>query len=114
LPGLARRLDIAFGEADLQQSLSSARLLRARVATLASTCDLDAAALDKVLARRQPAVDLPAAGAGRSVRQRGCRTPAAASPAPCCCANRPRAAAGAELARLTCELSIAALAEGSP
>jgi prepilin-type N-terminal cleavage/methylation domain-containing protein len=59
VPGLARRLDTAFQQADLQQVLSSARLLPARVATLGIDLTLDAAALDKPLPDGNPPLDLP-------------------------------------------------------
>jgi len=62
LPGLARRLDIAFGEADCSSPCPAARLLPARVATLGIDLRLDAAALDKVLPDGNLRWICPAAG----------------------------------------------------
>jgi prepilin-type N-terminal cleavage/methylation domain-containing protein len=58
VPSLARRLDLAFSDADLQQAQASAKLLPARVATLGIELTLDAAALAKPLPH--PAAGHPA------------------------------------------------------
>jgi prepilin-type N-terminal cleavage/methylation domain-containing protein len=59
VPGLARRLDAAFSDADLLQAQTSARLLPARVATLGIDLTLDAAALDKRLPDGNLPLDIP-------------------------------------------------------
>lgn len=59
MPGLARRLDLAYSDAELQQALSSASILPARVATLGIDLQLDAASLDKPLPDGQPPIDIP-------------------------------------------------------
>lgn len=59
VPGLARRLDVAFSDADLQQALTSARLLPARVATLGIDLSLDASAVTKPLPDGSLPLDIP-------------------------------------------------------
>lgn len=59
LPSLARRLDAAFSDADLQQALSSAQALPVRVVTMAVDLTLDAASLSKPLPDGRLALDLP-------------------------------------------------------
>jgi prepilin-type N-terminal cleavage/methylation domain-containing protein len=59
IPGLARRLDVAFVDSDLQQVRASAELLPARVATLGIDLILDAGALGKPLHDGQPPLDIP-------------------------------------------------------
>ncbi len=59
LPGLARRLDAAFADADLQQLGSSADGLPARVATLGVDLLLDQAALAAVLPDGNLPIDIP-------------------------------------------------------
>jgi prepilin-type N-terminal cleavage/methylation domain-containing protein len=60
IPGLARRLDVAFVDSDLQQARASAELLPARVATLGIDLLLDAGTLGKPLPDGQPPLDIPA------------------------------------------------------
>jgi prepilin-type N-terminal cleavage/methylation domain-containing protein len=59
LPSLARRLDAAFSEADLQQAKSSAEVLPARVATLGIDLRLNAAAVRQVLPDGVLPLDIP-------------------------------------------------------
>ncbi len=59
LPGMARRLDSAFADADLQQLGSSAQGLPARVATLGIDLLLDQQALTVALPDGNPPIDIP-------------------------------------------------------
>ncbi len=59
VPGLARRLDVAFNQADLQQVQASAWLLPARVVTLGIDLTLDTAALTRALPDGLPPLDIP-------------------------------------------------------
>ncbi|MEO5732849.1 MAG: prepilin-type N-terminal cleavage/methylation domain-containing protein [Rubrivivax sp.] len=59
LPNMARRLDTAFADADLQQLGSSAQGLPARVATLGIDLVLDQKALALALPDGNPPIDIP-------------------------------------------------------
>lgn len=115
VPSLARRLDLAFSDADLQQAQASARLLPARVATLGIDLTLDAAALAKPLPDGNLPLDIPR-GWEATVQ-----TPARLSRSGTCEAGALVLREPTEgrrwrfdIARLTCEVGIAALAEGAP
>lgn len=115
VPGLARRLDAAFSDADLQQAQASARLLPARVATLGIDLTLDTAALLRPLPDANLPLDIPRGW------QTKVETPARLSRTGTCEAGSlvlrepndgRRWRIG--ITRLTCEVIISALAEGAP
>jgi len=115
VPSLARRLDFAFSDADLQQAQTSARLLPARVATLGIDLTLDAAALAKPLPDGNPPLDIPRGW------QTKVETPARLSRSGTCEAGALVLREPTEgrrwrigIARLTCEIGITALADGAP
>jgi prepilin-type N-terminal cleavage/methylation domain-containing protein len=115
VPGLARRLDAAFGDADLQQAVASARLLPARVATLGIDLTLDTAAMSRPLPDGGPPLDIPR-GWEVTVEK-----PARLSRSGTCEAGSLVVREPAEgrrwrfgVARLTCEIGIMTLAEGAP
>ena len=105
VPSLARRLDLAFSDADLQQAQASAKLLPARVATLG--IDLSSTPRRSPTAtRRQPAAGHPArlGSQGRDA-SRDCRAPALAKPGRCCCVEPTEGRRWRfDVARLTCEV----------
>ncbi len=114
VPGLARRLDVAFNHADLQQVQASAWLLPARVATLGIDLILDTAALTKPLPDGTPPLDIPRGWVANI------ETPAKLSHSGTCEAGSlvmREPVKGRRwrfsIARLTCELSIDELAEGA-
>lgn len=115
VPSLARRLDAAFSDADLQQAQASARLLPARVATLGIDLTLDAAALDKPLPDGNLPLDIPP---GWKVK---IESPARLSRSGTCDAGSLVLLEPTEgrrwrfgVARITCEITLTALAEGMP
>lgn len=114
VPGLARRLDVAFNQADLQQVQASAWLLPARVATLGIDLTLDAAALTRPLPDGMPPLDIPRGWVATI------ETPAKLSHSGTCEAGSlvmREPVKGRRwrfgIARLTCEVSIVELAEGA-
>ncbi len=115
VPSLARRLDLAFSDADLQQAQASAKLLPARVATLGIDLTLDAAALAKPLPDGYPPLDIPRGWETKV------ETPARLSRSGTCEAGslvllEPTEGRRwrFEVARLTCAVGVTALAEGAP
>ncbi len=115
VPGLARRLDVAFSDADLQQAKASAILLPARVATLGIDLTLDAAALDKPLPDGNLPLEIPL---GWTVK---IESPARLSRSGTCDAGSLVLLEPTEgrrwrfsIARITCEITLTALAEGLP
>jgi prepilin-type N-terminal cleavage/methylation domain-containing protein len=115
VPGLARRLDAAFSDADLQQARASARLLPARVATLGIDLTLDAAALDKPLPDGNLPLDIPLGWKAKI------ESPARLSRSGTCDAGSLVLLEPTEgrrwrfgVARITCEITLTALAEGMP
>jgi prepilin-type N-terminal cleavage/methylation domain-containing protein len=115
IPSLARRLDLAFSDADLQQAQASARLLPARVATLGIDLTLDAAAVNTPLPDGNPPLNIPRGWEARV------ETPARLSRSGSCEAGSLVLREPTEgrrwrfdIARLTCEVGITALVEGAP
>ncbi len=115
MPGLARRLDSAYSDAELQQALSSASMLPARVATLGIDLQLDAEALGKPLPDGQLPIDIPRGWttkvetAARLSRTGSCEPGSLLLREPSS-GHRWRLT----YARLTCELGVAALSDESP
>ncbi|GMV44666.1 MAG: hypothetical protein AMXMBFR66_00640 [Pseudomonadota bacterium] len=115
LPGLGRRLDIAFADADLEQVRASALLLPARTATLGIELTLDEAAVARALPDGQPPLDLPQ---GWSVQV---RQPPRFGRGGSCAEGAFDLRAPADgrrwrftYARLSCALSVVDAAEGGP
>ncbi|MDE2367963.1 MAG: type II secretion system protein [Burkholderiales bacterium] len=115
LPGLARRLDTAFSDADLQQTVASARALPARTTTLGIDLTLDATALTRPLPDGALPLDLPAGWSAKVERparlwHSGTCEPGSLVVQEPADGRRWRVA----IARLTCEIEVSALAEGAP
>jgi len=114
VPGLARRLDVAFSDADLQQAQTSARLLPARVATLGIDLTLDASAVTKLLPDGSPPLDVPS---GWEVKVE--KAVLLSHTGTCQAGNfvLGEPATGRRwrfaVARLTCEVTVTALAQGA-
>lgn len=115
MPGLARRLDLAYSDAELQQALSSASILPARVATLGIDLQLDAASLGKPLPDGQPPIDIPRGwttkveAAAKLSRTGSCEPGSLLLREPSS-GRRWRLT----YARLTCQLGVTALSDESP
>ena len=115
LPSLARRLDSAFSDADLQQAQSSARILPARVATMGIDLVLDKAALTKPLPDGNPPLDL-ARGWEATVEKPARLGRSGTCEAGTVVLREPSQGRRwrVSVARLTCEVDVVALAEGAP
>lgn len=115
LPSLARRLDAAFSDADLQQAQSSARILPARVATLGIDLVLDKAALAQPLPDGNLPLDL-ARGWEAKVEKPARLWHSGTCEAGALVLREPTQGRRwrVSVSRLTCAVEVVALAEGEP